>query len=545
MTHARRSMAYAPTLSWAANPWHLFGAFLLSALVLFLAANPAFAQAAGGSSGFSCTSGGGTSGTLYDSGGSCPTTLHFSNVFSFLVCNIEHLSSNLLGKMFCGMTHNLAPAVGAAVTLAAVLFGLGFTIGVIPATARDFQIFLLKMALISAFATQSDYLIRYGYEFFVNGIRDAVGVAFSSYQAGSTNSAPDVYKQLDEFLGQFIRAATDYVRYTEDQSSAADKCKNALFAVLAIMAIAFPPIFFLALILVIKVAITFVRAVFAYLYALVGITFLLTLAPIFLSFYLFRVTRSFFDKWVGYIVSFSLQIVLLFACLTFVLLMVDKAKTSSQSFVDIIVPVEDPVETTSLRMPWEYCTICDFKVVDATTNQVIPDDKVKDFIGKGKMVCKDSPGKAIPVLSTVAPQSGSAPNTTQQSTVLRFAGGGLIALMVLAFIAEQLVSSIPSLAQTVGSGFGGAYYTPQLGGGFTQRAAVDMPGAGLYGDFEAGLTRGFGQPNNSVGGIARGVKEGMAQMITGRSGSGQEIAGSGMKNRFLDWLVDPTHMDGH
>src|SRR5690606_29030122 len=108
---------------------------------LFLGANHAFAQADGVAGNFSCM-GGQAMGTLYSPGFSCPTTLEFDNLFSFLVCNMEELSSNLLGHMFCGMTYMLEPAVTAAVTLAAIFFGIGFTIGVIPATAREFQAFL-------------------------------------------------------------------------------------------------------------------------------------------------------------------------------------------------------------------------------------------------------------------------------------------------------------------------------------------------------------------------------------------------------------------
>lgn len=545
------------------EPWRWAVAFLLAGLTVLLFAHPAFAQASVEASGnFSCTSNGGTSGTLYDSGSQCPTTLRFNNVFSFLVCNMEHLSSNLLGAMFCGVTTNLAPAVTAMVTLAVVIFGTGFTIGVIPATARDFQSFLLKVACIWMFATQSDLLIRYGYEFLVNGIRDGVAMAFNGYQGGGATSASTVYTQLDEFLGRFIKIATDYIGQSTNGGTAADQCKNALFAVMAVMAIAFPPIFFLAVLLLMKVAITFVRAVFGYMYALIGITFMLTLAPIFLSLYLFRQTRSFCEKWMGYMVSFALQIVMLFACMVFVLLLVDRAKSSAESFTDIVVKATQAPETTSFRMPWEYCTLCDFKVINKDTNAEIPKEKFDEFLGQGKLVCKDTPGKPIYALDTLTPTSSTQmtqTNSGQLGTLMRFVGGSLIALMVLAYIAEALLSSVPGLAQMLGGGFGGAYYAPQLGGGWNPqgRAAVDMPGGGLYNDFEAGMTRGFTharnskgelvETNNSVQGFARGFKEGMAQMITGRGGQadGSGVEHSGMKNRFLDWLTNPTGMDGH
>ncbi len=560
MSLSRKRPQSAAAQLFVGNPWHLFGFFFLSALVLFLAAHPAFAQASGGSSGFSCTSSGGTNGTLYDSGSSCPTVLGWGNIFSFLVCNIEHLTSNLMGKMFCGMTHNLAPMVGSVITLAVVFFGAGFTIGVIPATARDFQVFLLKVSFIWVFATQSDMVIRYGYEFFVNGIRDSVAIALGGYNnSGNASSGSAVYSMLDGFLGRMIKFATDYIGSNGTTNTTNQDCKNAVFAVMAIMAIAFPPIFLLALALVMKLAITFVRAVFGYIYALVGITFLLTLAPIFLSFFLFKQTRSFFDKWIGYMVSFALQIVILFAFLSFIL-SIDVSNVSN-SFTSIIIKNTEVKETTAFRAPWDYCTLCDFKVVDAN-GQDIPDNKTGEFLSKGKLVCKDQTNpKPIGVLSTMTPsQNGGAPNTSQQSTVLRFAGSGLISLMVLAYIIEALLGSISGLAQAVAGGFGGATYAPQLGGAGsaganTGRASVDVPGIGLYDDFEAGLTRGARESNNSVGAFTKGFKEGMSRMVTGRGdynnrpetrpGELGSAGNAGIRNRFMDWLVDPNHMDGH
>jgi type IV secretory pathway VirB6-like protein len=287
-----------------------------------------------------------------------------------------------------------------------------------------------------------------------------------------------------------------------------------------------------------------VRAVFGYIYALVGITFLLTLAPIFLSFFLFKPTRSFFDKWTGYLASFALQIVILFAFLSFILSI--NVSHISNSFVDLVVPVKKTIESGSFRAPWEYCTLCDFKVVDKDTGIELTAAEQKEFIKKGKMVCKTNPGTPIDALAATTPQANGSTTTKEQSAILRFAGAGFTTLLVLAFVIEALLGSVASLAQVIASGVGGGVsMAPQLGGGVSMsgRPTVGMPGDGLYGDFEAGMTRGFGQSNNSVGGFTGGFKEGAAQMLTGRSGSGQEISGSGVKNRFLDWLVDPSQMD--
>ncbi len=543
----RYCLALLPGKPVPVSAFQLFMLFLLTAIVLLVTIEPAFAQATGGAGSFSCSNGN-ASGTLYDPGYQCPTAMTFENVFSFLVCNIEHLSSNLMGKMFCGMIYSLTPAISAVLVLATLFFGIGFTTGIIPATARDFQSFLLKVAFVWTFATQSDYLIGIGYRGLIDGLRDGVAIALANYNpSGATATGADIYGQLDKFLSVLIHFATDYIGAGKNATDGSD-CKNALFAVLAIMAIAFPPIFFLALALLTRIAITFVRAVFGYIYALVGITFLMTLAPFFLSFYLFKQTRNFFEKWLGYMVSFALQIVILFAFLSFILA-IDVSEATG-NFTDLIVKVKETNESTSFRAPWEYCSLCDFEVVDSTTNKVIPPaEQQSSAVGNAKLRCK-TPATALTVLSSVAPPGKKKNGTSldsQQATLFKYAGGNFMGLLVLAYIIEALLGSVGSLAQVLASGMGGATFAPQLGGGWSMggRPAVDMPGNELYEDFDKGMTRGFGTSNNGIGAAAAGFKEGMAQMITGRGEQirpGQQFAESGLKNRFIDWLADPNNI---
>ena len=533
--------------------------FLASGALMLLVAHPAFAQADGGAGTFSC-SGGVATGSLYSSGLSCPTSLSFDHLFSFLACNMEQLSSNLLGNMFCGMITGLAPAVGAVLVLAVMFFGMAFTIGLIPATAREFQIFLFKIAFVWAFATQSDYLIGYGYAFFINGIRDGVAIGLSGYHStsaactaggGNCTTGSDVYNEMDAFLANFVHYATDYIGLTPSASDPNAGCKNALFAVLAIMAVAFPPIFMAALVLIGKMAMTFVRAVFGYIYAMVGIAFLMTLAPFFLSFFLFKQTKPFFDKWIGYLASFALQIVILFAFLSF-LMSIDVSSITG-NIPSIIIAKSETPETVAFRAPWEYCTLCDFQVVDKTTNAVIPPNQTSNFLSNGKLQCT-SPSTPISALNTATPLSSG-----QQSTLLKFAGGSFLILVVLVFLAEALLNSIAPLAQTLAAGLG-AYAAPQLGGGWSAsgRTVIGMPGEGLIEDAGQGFEHGFHRSSDSISGTVTGVKDSMRRLILGQEAKldtdghalldkdgnvvYKQLDGAGMPDRFMNWLVDPNQL---
>ncbi len=550
------------------NRWYPCFAMLLAMAGLLIIAQPAFAQSFGSYGDFSC-SGGTATGTLYESRGSCPTTISFNNIFSFIICNMEQLSSNLLGNMFCGMITTLTPAVVAVLTIAVLVFGLGFTIGVIPATAREFQIFLIKIAFVLVFATQADYLIGFGYKFLITGVRDSVTTLVTSYlppPPEGAGTSVDAYAYLDRFVAQTIRYATDYVGR---KNTDADYCKDAIFAVLALMAVAFPPMTYLSLLIIAKIALTFLRAVFGYVYALVGISFLLTLAPFFLSFFLFRQTRALFDKWLGYIVSFTLQIVLLFAFLVFTVTLCMNSSNITSSFADIIIPkaYQETPEGTTFRLPWEYCTICEFKAVlkDDPGTEIVPDCSgrdasdggdtatcgYKDFIQKGKLVCKDDPPKPIPALAAAAPEGGNAPSNKVVNSLLKFTFAGLASIAVLAYIVDGLLRYLPSMAQYLAGGMG-ATYAPQLGGGKNPRGVetVDIPllgreDSGVVKDFGDGFQRGFSAGNNSITAMAQGLKAGAENVTSGTiTVNGRTTpTGGGMGNHFMHWLTDPNRAD--
>lgn len=539
----------------------MFLCLLMTAGWLIFTSTDSIAQGDGrAAEGYSC-SGGQATGKLFNSNQSCPTTLTFRNIFSFFVCNMEQLSSNLMGNMYCGMVTNLTPMVMAVLTLAVMVFGAGFTIGVIPATAREFQKFLIKVAFVYVFATQAEYLVGFGYRFLVEGAREGIAASLRGVYLNSgdtiTGSA-SVYDQLDRFLGRTMQFATDYIGANWDSNSGTENatnnpCRNAIFAVLAIMAVAFPPLFFLGLLIIVKVAVTFIRGVFGYVYAIIGIAFLLTLAPFFLSFYLFQATRPYFDKWLGYLVSFTLQMVIVFAFLSFIVTI--DVRNLSGSLTEIIVPVQETQETTSLRFPWRYCTLCEFEVVtrdDAGTETVIPEDDYEDFLGRGELRCK-TPQRPIRALSAVTPAEGKAtPDRSVQNALLKFAFTGLLSLFILAYIIDSLLSFVPYLAQKLSGGLAG--YAPQLGGGYSPSGmtTADIPGMGTYdratgqsgvfGSFERGFYSGFSTSSrpDSISRTLSGIGQGMSRMVQGGAASRETpVEDPSIGARFFRFLVGP------
>lgn len=496
---------------------------------------------------FSC-SGGTANGQLLISGASCPTTLRFDNLFSFLICNFEQLSSNLLGHMFCGMVSDLTPAVWAAVTLAVIVFGVSFTIGLVPATGQEAMVFLIKLAFITTFATNADYLIGFGYKILIVGMREGVTIMLTTLNDTGINSGADVYGEVDKILAELFRYASDAI----GAQAKADFCKNAIFAVIALMAIALPVAAYVGLLLIGRMLLTLFRSVFAYIYALMGIAFLLTLSPFFLTFFLFKITRNLFDRWIGYLVSFALQVILLFAFLTFIVVMVKSIQDSNVAtdLAAIVVPDTRAVEGTSLRFPLKYCTLCDFEVVSRENGAVL-DPESPDYISKGKLQCKPS---NLPITINFA----SSPDAlkSKESPVrklLTFLLQGIIPLIVLVLMIEHLLALLPALAQRLASGLGASYASQQGGGQATAAGGVTrLPGESYIDNFTTGFNTGFKDApgRDSISKTFQGFKDGLAGMVTGRTSDGRRLDGAeegsgtpetaGKRNSFSRWLRDPS-----
>lgn len=535
-----------------------FCAWIIAAIAVVLNAPDAWALADDISSGsFSC-SGGTANGQLLVSGASCPTTLEFDHLFSFLICNFEQLSSNLMGHMFCGMITDLTPAVWAAVSLAIAVFGVSFTIGLVPATGQEAMMFIIKLAFITAFATNADYLIGTGYTFLITAMREGSTIMLSTMNSSGINSGTDLYAEVDKMFSTFVGFATDSLSATKP----ADYCKNAVFAVIALLLVILPVAAYVSIFLIGKIIMTLFRSVFAYIYALIGITFLLVMSPFFLSFYLFKVSRPLFDKWLGYLVSFTLQVVLLFAFMTFVVLLVNNIKKDNvlSELTSIIIHNEQTPTGSAIQAALSYCTLCDFEVVDKQSGQRIEPTKMEngqevnnpDFASKGKLQCKTPNRPITPTFATSPDTSSGGKGTTgvdknsQIYALLTLMGYGLIPLIILVMIIDNLLGILPSVAQKLAGGLG-ASYAPQLGGGQgTAGVPLRMPGESYIDAASAGFKEGFNDPanTNSLSKTSQGIQDALSGLVTGRRANGSELRspdGQGnIQNSFGRWLRDPT-----
>jgi type IV secretory pathway VirB6-like protein len=512
------------------------------ALTLFLISIAFSAQAqifGSVNTGFSCGAGGGGGNILQS--GSCPSSIEDGKIFSYFVCRMESIIGETFGSFYCQLQQKFFGPMSAVITLAITLFGIAFIIGVVPATARDSMLFLFKVAAVWGFATQADLLIGIAYNFFMGGLKEGIAVVvsgvFNPSDGGGASSiggqgGERIYAYMDDMFKKFITYTTESAGADGNSSGggsgggasggaggSSEPCKNAVFALLALLAVAFPPLFFAGVFLLIKFIAFFLRAVFGYIYALIGISFLIVLAPVFLSFYFWKQTRDYSDRWIAHLASFALQMVIIFAFIAFILSI--DVKSIGKDLMDLVVPYKQSVESPGARLPLKnMCTICEFTVTDSSGASVgggnVPPG--------GSVKCKENPGKPIPPTSLFGPGKNS-----QGNTLMKLMAKVIMTLLILAYVLTALLDIVPTLAARLASASG---ITPgQLVGG-----SMKLPMEDAFGTFEKKFEQTMSQGGNPV----EAFKQASAALVGGaRDASGGIVTSDGLQQIFTKYLWNP------
>ena len=187
-------------------------------------------------------------------------------------------------------------ALQALCTLYIIFTVLGYVIGVIKCTKYDLVVRIAKIAVVIALISQGswEFFSDHFFSIFVQGVSDLIA-AFNGELDGDNSFA-----FLDPTIGVLLTGEV-WIR----------------LATLILTG----PIGWLMFIIILWAFVVFficiIEAVIAYLFTIVAIAFLATLAPIFITFIFFQLTKTLFDAWIKMLVNFSLQPIILFAALAF------------------------------------------------------------------------------------------------------------------------------------------------------------------------------------------------------------------------------------
>ncbi len=476
-------------------------AFVFCCLPLFI--SDASAEITGMQFGqnFSCGGGGGGGGggQFYTSGG-CSGSPADGQVFSYFVCKFEEIINEALSKVYCAIVDEAYPAVMAALTMAVLFFGMMFLMGVSPFTAKELMMFAGKFAMVMAFATEAEYMIGIGYALFMNIAKEGIIIVLNYLFEASYSTANDVYRMFDDALKDIMQMASAESKDDGD-------CTNALFSLMAMAAIALPPVAMLGMYFMIKIVWVMVRAVFGYCQGILGVTFLVTLAPIYVSFALFKPTRALFEKWIEYLTSFSFQMVVVFAFLGMAFNIISKMADDIQSYTDLVKPYNRDVrQAPGSAGLLNMCGVCEM-------NKVAPDEKPS---------CKSNEAMEIGKL-------------TQDENFLHFASVKILAMIIMFYILDIMLDFVPQMARHLA----GPKYAAQLGGGDVggqEEVDVSLPGEKRARQaLMAGAQnfRGFTTPGAMISGFVAGGRQAMSGAIddmvsTGAAGALAVLGGGAL-----------------
>jgi type IV secretory pathway VirB6-like protein len=303
-------------------------------------------------------------GKLFESERECSTDLSIAG----FICRYEDLLSEIFGNLYCGIQDYIRAPLSAALTLLIVTFGAAFALGITPLTHTEAFKNLMKFILVWVFATEAEYGIQIAYNFLMAAARETSGlvtVALASEAQADTWDGSDAVVSIGNRLSGILDFFT-----SEDKS---DPCQNTILTAILVTFALVPPLFFFGVMMLIQFFIVVLKAVLGYLIAITGITFSLTLMPFFLSFALFRSTIHLFEQWVQLIISFTLQTMIIFAFVSFVLLIdFGELKTNLK---DIVIPYEMHVNLGPVKATIEACTLCEIADPNAKELQCTSDKK--------------------------------------------------------------------------------------------------------------------------------------------------------------------------
>ncbi len=311
-------------------------------------------------------------------------------------------------------------AVGALAMLYIIISGVIFAIGMSPLSLAEVVKRSLKVAIVAAICGSSALFAEYVMPLLRGGADEIIAAmttemvtvfddgSFAMTEIGDAGANP--FTPIDVLLARLFSASTVQIF---EASLNTNGIWGGAFTGLFVIGVLFV---FAAL----------ARAIWVYLMSLLALTLLYGLAPIFIAFLLFERTKNLFNGWLGQVVNYTLQPVLMFTFIGF--------------FVILMIESMDEILST------EVC----FGEVEATL--------IGDEGNEREMVFSDGNGNPLRVVWDI-----SGPKCIQPGTNLVGPCPGLdaypldplnvITFIMLGFVAYSFYDHVRSMAQDISGSF--------------------------------------------------------------------------------------------
>lgn len=278
--------------------------------------------------------------------GQC-NTANLDNIFSGYVCQYETIVADIFSQVYCSVKQELQEPLQLLLTLFIAIFGACILIGIVPFTQRELMGTVLRIGLLVGFIMEAEFVVTHLYQGVIGFMTSGVDVVMSAAGGGTGQS---IYQRIDTIINDFTGS-------TSRGTGSANPCNESLIPLLVTMMFVIPPLFLMGMMVGFRIIITFLRALVGYLFALTCVMFLTVLAPIFLGAGLFKATRHLFDNWIEYLLSFAIQVVVVFAFIGLILSM--NVMDDFANLRNISVPYNGSSWQNEARINYQnWCTVC-------------------------------------------------------------------------------------------------------------------------------------------------------------------------------------------
>ncbi len=398
-------------------------------------------------------------------------------VFGRLMCFFKSTVGQIMSGMYCSYQYALQGPLKAALTLFILIFGVGVATGIMQFTYKDAFVALCKIALIWAFAANAEWGIGVGYRFFMlvaeQGSALVMGTVKSISQCHDVNGnlvtcATPSLDEPDSLFTSLFNTSANPNTSAGGQTIAGQSlpyltplCALDLGLLLVLLLIFMPIIIIFFIIMVIMYLLLYAQALLGYLTALVLISFLFILSPLFLSFALFRTTMPLFQQWLKYLTTFSLQMIIIFGFLA--MLQMIPLGAFFMGLLGMIREYDATISAWFITIPIHTCSFCAYTIYNGAAgaaiacNSQLPTGTTAATLPPGVVPALDANGN--PTGDTVIPLL----NLLFAHDLIQFIVSQVIALWLIGHVMEDFLKKAPQLAQQLG----GVPFAAALGGGST------------------------------------------------------------------------------
>ncbi len=430
------------------------------------------------------------------------------SIFGKVLDTFRQTVGGIMSTMYCGFTGALKSTLQVALTVFVAVFGIAVATGMSNLTVKEAGILLFKVALIWAFASTADYSIGIGYKFFVNVATEGSNIVLGAmvpdkpvvgYETPNLSN-PDAV--ITGGVGSIVGSNQ------QNTTKIPPWCLVYVIALALLLLLFMPLIIIFVMIMIIQYIGMYTRCLVGYLTALVLISFLFILTPLFVSFALFRTTEPLFQQWIKYLTTFAIQMIVLFGFLALLALIPLGAFIN-----EILSLLRDYDETYGhwlLSFPFHFCGVCDYTIHPATFSpsytaaSVSCDRSATESLSYYMSKFPKASGLPLPQAaatqgfilgsdhSTDTPADStrwyviSLPAIMEHGDLLKFIIAQVMALYLISRVVEDYLKKAPEFAKTLGglpfaAGLGGAGSAPSGSGASINYVGAQSIAAGTQG----------------------------------------------------------------